>query len=79
MVNPDIDQTKKALREAMRRRVHAGLVPYAGQWVTRSVLEQEARRERGKARVGALELLLLYAGAAIVSLWLLGIVRYLSS
>lgn len=65
------------MRDAMQRRINAGLVPNAGQWVERSVLEQEIRRERARARVGALELLLLCAGSAIVSLWLLGIVWYL--
>lgn len=78
MERTEIGQTRKALREAMQRRIDAGLLPNAGRWVERSVLEKEIRRQRAKARVHAFELLLLYAASAIVSLFLLAVFWYLS-
>lgn len=79
MDKAEIEELRKALRRAMQRRVDAGLVPNAGQWVPRSILENAVRKERARARVHALELLLLYIGVALISLFLLVIVWYLSS
>jgi len=78
MEKSEIAELRKALRRAMQRRVDAGLVPNAGQWVPRSILENEIRKERARAHVHTLELLLLYAGVALISLFLLGILWYLS-
>lgn len=70
-------EIKKSLHLAMQRRIEADLVPDAGQWVARPVLENKLRQERAKARVRALELLLLYVGSAFISLLMLGLFWYL--
>lgn len=74
----DVVEIRKSLRRAMQRRMEANLVPDEGRWVTRPVLEDRLRKERRQARVRALELLLLYVGCALISLWMLGVFWWLS-
>jgi len=73
----EITELKESLRQAMRRRIETDLVPYEGQWVARSVREAKLHEDRAKARIRALELLLLYLGSAFVSLSLIGVTWFL--
>lgn len=78
MSRKEIAAIKESLRRAMRKRIESDLLPYAGQWVARSVLEERLRDDRMKARVRALELLLLYVLATAVSLLMISLVWYLA-
>ena len=62
-----------SLRQAMRARLGSGLVPYDGRWVTPAEVEQGIRQERRRARVHAIELILLFCASAFVSLILIGL------
>jgi len=73
----EVVEIRKSLRQAMQRRIEANLVPVEGQWVARPVLEARLREERGKARVRALELLVLQLGGALMSLTMLGVFWWL--
>jgi hypothetical protein len=73
----EIAEIRESLRRAMRNRIGSDLVPYGGQWVARSFLENKLRQERANARVHALELLILYVGSAFISLLMIGIFWYL--
>lgn len=73
----EVVEIRKSLRRAMQRRIDANLAPIDGKWVTRPVLEDRMRQERGKARVHALELLILYLGGALISLVMLSVFWWL--
>lgn len=62
-----ITATKDALRRAMRSRLDSGLLPYDGRWVPLSDVKEEVARERKRARIHAIELILLYGAGFIAS------------
>lgn len=63
----EIAGLRARVRREMEQRVQSNLFPYEGQWLTRKQLEDEQRRERRRAWVHAVELLLLYAAIAGIS------------
>jgi hypothetical protein len=73
----EIAVIKRSLRRAMQKRIEAGLVPDTGRWVARSVLDAKIRENRVKARVHALELMLLYLAFPLISLIVFGTFWYL--
>lgn len=62
-----ITATREALHRAMRSRVDSGLLPYDGRWVPLSDVKEEVARERKRARIHAIELILLYGAGFIAS------------
>jgi hypothetical protein len=62
------------LRKAMRRRLDSGLLPYDGRWVTLTEMQQGMLDERKRARVHAIELVLLYGLFAIASFFIIALV-----
>jgi len=62
-----ITATREALHRAMRSRLDSGLLPYDGRWVPLSDVKEEVARERKRARIHAIELILLYGAGFIAS------------
>jgi len=62
-----------SLRQAMRARLGSGLLPFDGRWVTPAEVEQGIRQERRRARVHAIELILLFCASSFVSLILIAL------
>jgi hypothetical protein len=62
-----------SLRQEMSARLGSGLLPYDGRWVTPAEVEQGILQERRRARVHAIELILLYCASSFVSLILVAL------
>jgi len=63
-----------ALRRAMQARVDSGLLPYDGRWVMLPEMQQGIIDERKRARVHAIELVLLYCLIPIASFVIIALV-----
>ena len=63
-----------SLRQAMKARLDSGLLPYDGRWVTPVEVQQGILHERRRARVHAIELILLYCVISFASLILIALV-----
>jgi hypothetical protein len=66
-----------SLRRLMRARADAGLLAYDGQWLPLAEVEQGIARERRRAWVHVVELILLYGVLTVVSLAFIVLVLYL--
>lgn len=56
-----------SLRRAMKTRLDSGLLPHDGRWVPLSEVQEEIARERRRAWIHVIELILLYGAGFIAS------------
>ncbi|HET9578641.1 MAG TPA: hypothetical protein VFP44_12485 [Usitatibacter sp.] len=71
----EIASVRSLARREMDQRLRQNLFPYEGRWLAREALEEALRDERRRARVHAIELLLLCAallGLSMVLYMILG-------
>lgn len=67
-----------ALREAMGRRLQRQLLPIDGQWLDASAVQEVQRRNRRRAWVVLVELLLLFAVLGMLSYVLVALTQALA-
>jgi hypothetical protein len=74
----EIASLRGLLRREMEQRIEAHLLPYEGRWLTREQVEAKLGGERRRARTQAIELLVLFALLAGVSVLMLELLRSLA-
>lgn len=63
----DVAMLRQRITQIMKGRLDAGLLPYAGEWLSLSAIEERVSAARKKSRIKLFELFLLYLFLTLVS------------
>lgn len=63
----DVAMLRQRIVESMEGRLKAGLLPYAGEWLSLPIIKERVSSARKKARIKLFELFLLYLFMTLLS------------
>jgi len=69
---------RNGLKRVMRGRIAVDLRPYEGEWLSPAEVEKRVGEERRRARVRAVELILIFAACTLFSVLLLALLKDLA-